>query len=112
MKKIHILKLKKTHLKLTSFYLTGHDRRAALLHNWSRQFLEFMRTSYGLESPWDSIRIVAVEADYEQVDILNNLVLVPLPNYKRSEFLGQAGIWIFDTETGSTLVWRICLERQ
>ena len=79
----------KTSFQLTSFYLTGHDRRAALLHNWSRQFLEFMRTSYGLESPWESIRIVAVEADYEQVDILNNLVLVPLPNYKRSEFLDR-----------------------
>ena len=48
-----------------------------------------MRSSYGLESPWESIRIVAVEADYEQVDILNNLVLVPLPNYKRSKFLDR-----------------------
>ena len=39
--------------------------------------MEFMHASYGLESQWESIRIVAVEADYEQVDILNNLVLVP-----------------------------------
>ena len=79
----------KNSLQLTSFFLTGHDRRAALLHNWSSQFLEFMHTSYGFESPWESIIIVAVEGDYEQVDILNNIVLVPLPNYKRSKFLDR-----------------------
>ena len=81
-----------TSYQLTSFFLTGHDRRAELLHNWSRQFVEFMRTSYGLESPWESIRIIAVEAEYEQVEILNNLVLVPLPNYKRSEFLDRQAL--------------------
>ena len=54
--------------------------------------MEFMRTSYGLESPWESMRIIAVEADYEQVEILNNLVLVPLPNYKRSEFLDRQAL--------------------
>jgi len=82
----------KNSFQLTSFFVTSHDRRAALLHNWSRQFLEFMHTTYGLKSPWESIRIVAVEADYEQVEILNNLVLIPLPNYKRSEFLDRQAL--------------------
>ena len=82
----------KTSSQITSFFLTGHDRRATLLHNWSRHFLEFMRTRYELESPWESIRIVAVEADYEQVDILNNIVLVPIPNYKKSEFLDRQAL--------------------
>ena len=81
-----------TSFKLTSFYLTGHERRAELLHNWSADFLEFMQTRYGIKPPWESIRIVAVEAEYEQVDVLNNLVLVPMPNYKRSEFLDRQAI--------------------
>ncbi len=85
-------KIAKTSYQLTSFFLNGHNRRAELLHNWSRQFMEFMSTRYGLESPWKSIRIIAVEADYEQVEILNNLVLVPLPNYKRSEFLDRQAL--------------------
>ncbi len=90
-KNSHSVASKKTP-ELTSFFLFGHDRRAILLHNWSRQFLEFMRSRYGLESPWESISIVAVEADYEQVDILNNLILVPLPNYKRSKFLDRQAL--------------------
>ena len=101
----------KTSYQLTSFYLEGHERRAELLHNWSTSFLSFMQSRYGLKSPWESIRIVAVEAEYEQVDILNNLVLVPLPNYKRSEFLDRQALGIFDTATGATLVWRVNLEQ-
>ena len=81
-----------TSFKLTSFYLAGHERRAELLHNWSAGFLEFMQNHYGIKPPWESIRIVAVEAEYEQVDVLNNLVLVPLPNYKRSEFLDRQAL--------------------
>ena len=78
--------------QLTSFYLKGHERRAELLHNWTASFLEFMQTRYGLKSPWASIRIVAVEAEYEQVDVLNNLVLVPLPNYKRAELMDRQAL--------------------
>ena len=77
---------------LTSFYLSGHERRAELLHNWSAEFLEYVQTRYGIEPPWESIRIVAVEAEYEQVDVLNNLVFVPMPNYKRSEFLDRQAL--------------------
>ena len=82
----------KTSYQLTSFYLEGHERRAELLHNWSASFLSFMHSRYGLKSPWKSISIVAVEAEYEQVDVLNNLILVPLPNYKRSEFLDRQSL--------------------
>jgi len=82
----------KTSYQLTSFYLEGDERRAELLHNWSASFLSFMHSRYGLKPPWESIRIVAVEAEYEQVDVLNNLVLVPLPNYKRSEFLDRQAL--------------------
>jgi len=81
-----------TSFKLTSFYLAGDERRAELLHNWTAKFLEFMQNHYGIKPPWESIRIVAVEAEYEQVDVLNNLVLVPLPNYKRSEFLDRQAL--------------------
>ena len=75
--------------QLTSFYLKGHERRAELLHNWSASFLTFLRIRYGLTSTWESILIVAVEAEYEQVDVINNLVLIPLPNYKRSELMDR-----------------------
>ena len=78
--------------QITSFYLKGHERRGELLHKWSANFLEFLRTRYGLNSPWESILIVAVEAEYEQVDVLNNLVLVPLPNYKRSELMDRQAL--------------------
>ncbi|GIT62628.1 MAG: hypothetical protein Ct9H300mP21_01740 [Pseudomonadota bacterium] len=46
--------------------------------------------------------IVAVEAEYEQVDFLNNLVLAPLPNYKRSEFLDRQALG-FLTREGAIL---------
>jgi hypothetical protein len=78
--------------QLTSFYIKGHERRAELIHHWSKLFLEFVHARYGLQSPWESFRIVAVEAEYEQVDVLNNLILVPIPNYKRSEFLDRQAL--------------------
>ena len=78
--------------QITSFYLKGHERRAELLHNWSTDFLEFMHTRYGLESPWESIRIVEVEAEYQQVDVINNLVLVPRPNYESAELMDRQAL--------------------
>ena len=82
----------KTYYQLTSFYFGGHEQRAKHLHNWSAKFLSFMHSRYGLYPPWESIRVIAVETEYEQVEVLNNLVLVPLPNYKRSEFLDRQAL--------------------
>ena len=78
--------------QITSFHLKGHERRAKLLHHWSEAFLKFMYTRYGLEVPWESINIVAVEADYQQVDVINNIVLVPLPNYRHASLMDRQAL--------------------
>ena len=75
--------------QVISLYLKNHDRRAGLLHNWTLSFLEYMWLQFKLKSPWEIIHIVAVEAEYEQVHVINNLVLVPIPNYIRSEFMDR-----------------------
>lgn len=86
--------------QLSSFYLSGHERRAALLEKWTTLFMEFAETRYGLKSPWQSIKLVAVEAEYQQVDVINNLILVPLPNYKRSEFLDRQALGFLTRRLG------------
>ncbi|SVC50899.1 uncharacterized protein METZ01_LOCUS303753, partial [marine metagenome] len=58
--------------------------RAELLHQWIGQFFSFAARNYGLKPPWKTVRIVALEADYEQIKVINNLVLIPVANYKRS----------------------------
>ncbi|MDP6216347.1 MAG: M1 family aminopeptidase, partial [SAR324 cluster bacterium] len=79
-----VLASAKKESQLVSFYFKSHERRAKLLHNWTVDFLKFMHTRFRLKSTWESIRIVEVEAEYEQIDVINNLVLVPSPNYRRS----------------------------
>ena len=51
-----------------------------------------MHTRFRLKSTWESIRIVEVEAEYEQIDVINNLVLVPSPNYRRSGFMDRQAL--------------------
>ncbi len=72
-----------------TFYFSGYERRAGLIHRWGRDYLRFVRNKYKLHSPWKTVRVVAVEAEYEQVSVINNLVLVPLPNFKRSSILDR-----------------------
>ena len=79
-----VLASAKKESQLVSFHFKSHERRAKLLHNWTVDFLKFMHTRFRLKSTWESIRIVEVEAEYEQIDVINNLVLVPSPNYRRS----------------------------
>ena len=87
-----VLASTKKESKLVSFYFKSHERRAKLLHNWTADFLKFMQKRFSLKSPWESIRIVEVEAEYEQIDVINNLVLVPLPNYKRAGFMDRQAL--------------------
>ena len=81
--------------KLNSFYLKGQKRRAELFQSWGTSFLKFLQKNYGLVSPWEKIIIVPVEAEYEQVEVINNLVLVPLPNYKRSKLMDRQALGFF-----------------
>jgi len=78
--------------ELNSFYFEGQKRRAELFQSWCKSFLKYLDNKYGLVSPWAKITIVPVEAEYEQVEVINNLVLVPLPNYKKSRIMDRQAL--------------------
>ena len=69
---------------LESFHFSDYPDRADLIHQWVSRFISFTKEQYGLKHPWENILVVAVEAEYEHVKVINNLILIPLPNYKRS----------------------------
>ncbi len=75
--------------KVKSFYFEDQKRKGELILNWTKSFVRFLKVSYGMVLPWETIYIVPVEAEYEQVEVINNIVLVPIPNYKRSELMDR-----------------------
>ena len=85
---------------LESFHFRDYPDRADLIHQWVSKFISFTKEQYGLKQPWKNIRIVAVEAEYEHVKVINNLILIPLPNYKRSGFLDRRVLGLVSLSLG------------
>ncbi|MGA0350826.1 MAG: M1 family aminopeptidase [bacterium] len=85
---------------LESFHFRDYPDRADLIHQWVSRFISFTKEQYGLKHPWENIRVVAVEAEYEHVKVINNLILIPLPNYKRSGFLDRRVLGLVSLSLG------------
>ena len=86
--------------EIISFYFEDQKRKGILFLNWTRSFLNFLQKTYGMIVPWEKIIIVPVDADFEQVEIINNLVFVPLPNYKRSELMDRQALGFLTRSLG------------
>ncbi len=72
-----------------SFYLGGDKRRASLLLQWGEEFLNFAQAEYQLSLPWKEIFVIEIHGNHEQIRVVNNMVLVPTPHYKRTEVLDR-----------------------
>ena len=86
--------------QLESYHFRDYPDRADLIHQWVSKFITFVKARYGLKQPWEKIRVVAVEAEYEHVTVINNLILIPLPNYKRSGFLDRRVLGLVSLSLG------------
>ncbi|MBF0288197.1 MAG: BamA/TamA family outer membrane protein [SAR324 cluster bacterium] len=69
--------------------LTNNPYRAKMLKQWTGVFIQFMKTQYGLSPPWQQIDIVEIHGNQEKIQVLNNLILVTTPHYKRSEIMDR-----------------------
>ena len=86
--------------QIMSFYFEDQKRKGELILNWTKSFIKFLQVTYGMSLPWERISIIPVEAEYEQVEIINNLVLVPIPNYKKSELLDRQALGFLTRSLG------------
>ncbi|MGK5091426.1 M1 family aminopeptidase [Deltaproteobacteria bacterium TL4] len=84
-----------SHAVESYYYKSGNERLALKMQQWSLEFLQFVKEQYGLDSPWKTVRIVAIQGNQEQINVVNNLVLVTTPHYKRSAFLDRRVLGFF-----------------
>ncbi|MBF0350769.1 MAG: BamA/TamA family outer membrane protein [SAR324 cluster bacterium] len=83
------------HPVIESYYFSEDLRRAQLLQIWGEEFLDYMASEFDLKQPWDKIRIVEVRGNYEDIRVVNNLILVTIPHYKRSTFMDRRVLGFF-----------------
>ena len=86
--------------EITSFYFEDQTRKGKLFLNWAKSFLNFLQMNYGMIVPWERVIIVPVNADFEQVEVINNLVFIPFPNYKRSELMDRQALGFLTRSLG------------
>ncbi len=86
--------------EVQSFYLQDHERRAQLLEEWGKEFLQFVKDEYQLPQPWDHMFVVEVQGNHEQVSVLNNLILVTTPHYERTGLLDRRVLGFYSRGIG------------
>ena len=86
-------------LSLGVLSFQGLSGQADLIHQWVSNSFHLPRT-IRFETTLGENPVVAVEAEYEHVKVINNLILIPLPNYKRSGFLDRRVLGLVSLSLG------------
>lgn len=86
---------------VSSFYLQNdHWSRAKVLQTWADKFITFLRDRYQLPLPWKKIFVVEIQGDNEQISVVNNVVLVSTPHYKRAGIMERRIMGFFSRGLG------------
>lgn len=70
----------------------GGGRRTLLMLEEAKRFLDFLQTEYGLTPNWPEVHLVESPAEFEEIRVQGNLVLLPTLNLQRSSFLDRRAV--------------------
>lgn len=75
--------------EISSYHFPADQEKAIRFQEWAMQYFSWVEKKYQLPLPKEKMVIVQIRGNHEEIAVLNNLILVPTPNYRRSAFLDR-----------------------